>query len=59
MPFNEFERRAEELFRGDSTPWSFDEDIQARLLIKDLLFEIRRLRDKLGGIRKILSTEDY
>lgn len=60
MPFNDFERRADGVIRGiKHGDFNDEQAIEAQLLIKEMLFEIRRLRNKLVDIRKVLSSEDY
>lgn len=54
MPFNDFERRADEVLAG--FVWTEEQDIAVRLLIKDLLFEIRSLNHKLVDIRRVLDA---
>lgn len=56
MPFSDFERRADEVVEGLKRLGQGGDTLDARLLIKDLLFEIRRLNNKLGDIRRVLDA---
>lgn len=49
MPFNEFERRADPILKTG--------ELETRLLIRDMLFAIRRLNNKLRTIRSLCEEE--